>query len=196
VLVWYGVVSAQVIGSTFLSPENAGKNVDGLQLEKQRLVNNDHMAEVAAEALQLDKFMACDDIALHREVQAYMERAACRREGEGPKILADMFEALVAAVFIDAGGSLETVHDVLLPRLRQVPPEAQARAMVLEPEPEPEVVDLGMRDTQVLPELFPTLLETCRAHFPRATQAVEREWAEIEKAAEDDAGVEVESVEE
>ena len=115
-----------------------------LHNSKQAVVTNEHLAQCALHWLQLHRFYESDSIELNHCVERFAqhelgggqgdegddgegdeeEEAAeedekdAKKRNSGPKTLADVLEALVAAVFIDCHGDVTRLAQVFLPFLR------------------------------------------------------------------------------
>jgi hypothetical protein len=64
--------------------------------------------------------MAYDDLDLLQSLEIYV-RLAERDPNSAPKALADVFEAMIATVYLDSGGDISVVNAVFLPLLSTVP---------------------------------------------------------------------------
>lgn len=91
-----------------------------LTAEKASLVGNHFLAWVAADQLSVHKFMYYDSVELAQVVSKYLVLPD-RDPEKAPKALADIVEALVAAVYIDAQGDFQMLYSVFYPLLSNVP---------------------------------------------------------------------------
>jgi dsRNA-specific ribonuclease len=108
-----------VVAQAFHDTEGEAAGIEEVQAVKQAVVSNDHLAQRAVEWLQLHRLVFMSDLELRRAINAFASLPeAGQREHGGPKALADVMEALVAAVFFDCGGRFAVVHQVFHEKLR------------------------------------------------------------------------------
>jgi len=158
--------------------ENPDSPPKPLHVEKGVTVSNEHLARRALEWLQLHRFYDSDSIELNRCVETYANDAIAfaqgidewnpSKNGSGPKALADVLEALIAAVFIDTAGNIEHLVEIFLPRLRrksafeEAEDSRDARAgLAMEMQWKLQVSSIHELTVE-LREFFPILIGTCR----------------------------------
>lgn len=168
--------------------ENPGFMPKPLHVEKRQTVSNEHLAKRALEWLQLHRFYDSDSIELNRCVEMFANDSNaldCGREDEdeqsdgaagsesGPKVLADVLEALIASVYIDSEGDIQRLVDVFMPFIRhkaesaeEVEDSREARiglAAVTQLRLQSKsVLELLVEDERQLRILLPTLVRTLR----------------------------------
>jgi hypothetical protein len=83
-----------------------------LHLAKISTVNNDALGAKAAQWLVAHKHVRVDSLALMAQIEAHL-----KGDAGPPKVLADVMESLIAAVFVDTGGDLPLVYRTFMPHL-------------------------------------------------------------------------------
>lgn len=176
-------------------------DVGEMQVLKSAAVSNDRLAAVAVTWLQAHRFIQCDDLDLRRAIDRYarqlqqlQERALASASSAssssacgtgavlgddpipGPKALADVVEALIAAVFVDTHGRFEEVARVFLPRVLprvgggagggQGGDEGGKDAAGDDGESGEQKRVLRAADRARLEQAFPELWRLCDEHFP------------------------------
>ncbi len=171
-----------VVQLLFDYPDDQPKEI---HIEKRLSVSNNHLAKRALEWLQLHRFYDSDSIELNRSVEMYAnnaisfsndedgtEQEAQYLDGSGPKALADVLEALIAAVYIDCEGDVGRLVEVFLPYIRHKAAEEEAAtsreariglaAVSHWKLQNSSLNELSIEDECKLRGFFPTLVQACR----------------------------------
>lgn len=90
-----------------------------LNTGKERLVGNDALGKIACMTLEVHKYMYLDSIELGKQLEEfYKDMKAGYDKTDGllsvPKALADVLEALVAAVYLDTSCDIEFVYEFFM----------------------------------------------------------------------------------
>lgn len=82
---------------------------------RQDLSNNNHLAHIFVSS-NLHQKIRYQSPGIYQQLTSYSQQHSSR-DIAAPKIIADVFEALIAAIFFDCGNSLEIVWKIIEPFL-------------------------------------------------------------------------------